>query len=69
MVAYRTGGGVDETDSSVLKDWGLTLSLALCQCEILEGGVDAPVCMPTSKMDACCHTGVIGSCTSLWYGH
>lgn len=36
VVAYRIGGGVDETDLSVLKDWGLTL--ALCQCEILGRG-------------------------------
>lgn len=25
--------------------------------------------MPTSKMDAGCYTGVIGSCTCLWWGY
>lgn len=30
------------------------------------GGSTAPVFMPTCKINVCCYTGIIGSCTCFW---
>lgn len=75
LQGWGKGGWVRLNCTGGLRLFSLSLSLCHSVCARFGkvtgrwGGVNAHICMGTSKMDACCHTGVIGSCTSLWYGH